>query len=109
MSSLPGFSLESFLLWNYDLTADDSGEANISRGLAEALGTAPQHRQNITQEQLKTLTAMFEHLREIIEARLLDFDEENQSWRDYGAGVCDYISDELHVSGTVYLQTLRES
>lgn len=38
MSSLPGFTLEAFLCWQYDLIVEGEEEANLSLGLAEFLG-----------------------------------------------------------------------
>lgn len=96
MSSLPGVTLESFLMWNYDLIVDGDGSANQSMAIAEACGVSSRRRR-ITAEQFAPLVAVFEPHREDVENWLLDFDEENQSWRDY-AGYCP-IPKELYRAG----------
>ena len=56
MSSLPGYTLEAFI-----------GDAFF----------------RITKEQEAKLVEFYESEREYIESKMLDFDEETQSWRDY--------------------------
>lgn len=87
MSSIPGYTLEDFVAWQWNLVVDEAPENNISLGMAEALGNvAPRPR--LTKEQFAPIVAIYEPLRETIERRLDDFDEDNQSWRSY-AGYVD--------------------
>ncbi len=90
MSSLPGFSLESFLLWNFDLVVDGEDEANISLGLAEWLGNI-KPRPRMSPEKFAELVAIFEPHREQVEYKLSAFDEETQSWRDYAGYAFDWL------------------
>lgn len=91
MSSLPGLKLEDYLAWEYDLTVTGQEEANISLGIAEALGTVKKARPTVSQEKFKELVNLHEHLREKIEDLLADFDEDTQSWRDYAQCFDVYI------------------
>lgn len=61
MSSIPGRTLESWLEWNYSIDQ-----------------CAP---------KFPVLVALFEEKREWVEDKLWDFDEDNQSWRDYNSAV----------------------
>ena len=81
---MPGLDLEDFVAWNYDLVVEDSTDVNFSLGVAELLSTIPQ-RQRMTKEEFAKVLAPFEPYRERVENWLLDFDEDNQSWRDYAA------------------------
>lgn len=105
MSSLPGYKLEDFLAWSYNVVVVGQGEANLSLGAAEMLGTIPL-RQRLTQEQFKELVELFEPWREYVEARLEEFDEETQSWRTY-AGYCfDDIPGPLYDMGYAYIRNI---
>lgn len=94
MSSLPGFSLESYLLWNFDLVVEDQEEANVSLGLAEALGNI-EPRPRMSQADFAKLAARYEPYREQVEYLLGDFDEETQSWRDYAFYCFDWLPNLL--------------
>lgn len=61
MSSIPGYSMEAWLEWNYSV-----GQAD---------------------PKFKLLVYMFEEYRTYIEDKLSDFDEDNQSWRAYNSAV----------------------
>jgi hypothetical protein len=107
MSSCPGLTLEDFLLWNYNLTAEFAPEANFSTGIAQALGNIrPRHC--LTQNQLRTLTEGFEHLRKEVENALLVFDDEGQSWRTYAGYAFDFIPDDIYTAGKIYIDALKE-
>lgn len=96
MSSLPGLTLESYVLWNYDLIVESQPDANFSLALAEALGNVSR-RPLINDELFKEILEPFELHREHVEELLRDFDEETQSWRDY-AGTCfDFLPDLGHL------------
>jgi hypothetical protein len=82
MSSIPGYTLEDFVAWQWNLVVDEAPENNISLGLAEALGNS-KPRPRLTKEQFAPIVAIYEPFREDIERRLEDFDEDTQSWRDY--------------------------
>ena len=105
MSSCPGSTLEDFLAWNFDLVVEDQRDPNFSLNIAEALGNiAPRPRMN--REQFKKLVALFEHHREMVEYKLEDFDEDNQSWRDYAGGSFDFITDAEYKSGRLLMDEI---
>lgn len=73
MSSIPGYTLEKYVGWLLNLVLDESsGERDLQR-----------------------LTAPFEPWRELVESRLLDFDEERHSWRGYAGSAFEFIPDEV--------------
>lgn len=111
MSSCPGLTLEDFLAWQYDLVVEDQDEANISLGLAEALGTAVTRRQVLTQKEFAVIVQLFEEHREGIEDKLLDYDEEDHgSWRTYACyGFDAFVTDELNEQVQSYLNQLKET
>lgn len=86
MSSIPGYNLEAFVAWQWNITVVGHAENNISLGLAEMLGNVAQ-RPILTAEQFKKVLSFYEPYRVDIEERLQDFDEENQSWRSYSEHV----------------------
>ena len=112
MSSIPGLTLESYVMWNHNLvvigylrwtyprrykgkkkeesikmaTFSFGTSANASLQIAEALGINT-YRVSLSQAQFDTILAIYEPYRAIVEARLTDFNEETQSWRTY-AGSC---------------------
>ncbi|MCY1337425.1 hypothetical protein D9M68_18950 [compost metagenome] len=95
MSSLPGYSLEDFVAWQWNLSVIDAPENNVSLGMAEFIGTvAP--RPTVTKEQLAKVVSLYEPYRETIEDRLLDFDEEEQSWRSYAEHVDSDVTEEIN-------------
>jgi len=98
MSSLPGLNLEDYIAWNYDLVVADSPEANWSLGAAEMLGSIPP-RKRMTKAEFTKVVEAFEPYREQVEDWLMDFDEENQSWRDYAgySPVPDEVFDSVAV------------
>lgn len=108
MSSLPGYDLEDFVAWNFDLVVEEQGEANPSLGLAEALGTR-KPRPRLTKEQFAAVLAPFEPYRERVEHALHEFDEENQSWRDYAGYSFDYIPDAVYEAAQSALRRKGES
>jgi hypothetical protein len=96
-------------MWNYGITVEDETDANKSLGIAEVLGNV-KPRNRLTKEQFATLLSYFEPFRDEVEYKLNDFDEENQSWRDYAGAVFeDMPPDHALVSGAAYLKTLFES
>lgn len=107
MSSLPGLSLEAFLCWQYDITVVGHEEANISLGMAEILGNIPR-RPLLTEEQFKTIINLFEPYREQVEDRLLDFEEDEMSWRSYACYAFDFIPEELDPQVMAILAKLKE-
>jgi hypothetical protein len=89
MSEIPGYTLESFLLWNFDLVAEGHDEADLSLGLAEMLGTIPL-RPRLSQERFAKIVADFEPHRERVEESLRDYDPDH-SWRDYASYAFDWL------------------
>lgn len=106
MSSCPGYTLEAFLMWNYNLRVQDSPEANIGLGMAELMGHDSQ-RPLLTQAQFAPIVEMHEPHRETVEHLLDAFDEETQSWRSYGSSVDDCLPQELTSKVQEYLKTLH--
>lgn len=95
MSSLPGYSLEDYLMWNFDLVVDGDTSANPSQAIAEAMGTSPEPRPRITGEQFAPIVAAYEPWRAYVQNRLSEFDEETQSWRDYAGYAFENLPDQL--------------
>ena len=124
MSSIPGLTLESYVMWNHNLvvigylrriyprrhkgkekeesikmaTFSFGTSANTSLQIAEALGVNTR-RVNLSPAQFDTILSIYEPYRAIVETRLADFNEESQSWRTY-AGSCfndieETIGDEV--------------
>lgn len=97
MSSRPGITLESFIEWNWDLVVmNGEPDANVSLGLAEMMGNI-KPRPRITPEQFAPIVAVYEPYREHVEYNLDEFDEENQSWRDYAGyafSIPDHVTEE---------------
>jgi len=106
VSSLPGYKLEDYVAWNWNLRVDGEAENNMSLGLAELLGSI-KPRPGITKEQFAPILAIYEPFREDVERRLEDFDEDTQSWRDYAQYVCPDISDELEAKAEALVKELR--
>lgn len=98
MSSLPGYFLEDFLMWNYDLIVEGDADANTSLKIAEALGMITRRRE-LTKQQFKPVVDLFEKYREDVERKLDDFDEDEQSWRDYAGYGFDFIPEEIYDKG----------
>lgn len=107
MSSIPGPTLEAFLMWNYDLIVDGDGSGNLSRQLAEAIGTAPQRRREIDGDHFAKLVAIYEPYREMVEDRLSDFDEKTQSWRDYAGHGFQFLPASLWDHGSKIIAGTR--
>jgi len=101
MSSIPGLTLESYIMWNHNLVVIGYLSANTSLHIAEALGINTR-RVNLSQAQFNTVLTIYEPYRADVERRLEDFNEETQSWRTY-AGSCfndieDAIGDEVSLT-----------
>lgn len=103
MSSIPGYSLEEYLAWCFSITVEDLGETNVSVGMAEALGKVLP-RPAMSKACFAKLVSYFEPHRHEVEDRLMDFDEENQSWRDYAGYAFDFIPEELNVFGERFVK-----
>lgn len=109
MSSIPGYSLEDLVAWQYNITVVGQSDPNASLAIAEALGISGRVRPLLTDEQFAPIVARFEEFREVAERRLDDFDEECQSWRTYG-GTCfdDLFTDENDAWVQAFLKDLAE-
>lgn len=105
MSSIPGYTLEAFLAWQNNLIVEGEGENNVSRGMAESIGAAVR-RPVLSKVQFKPLVAMYEPYREIIEARLMDFNEETQSWRGYAEYVDADVPETVEQVARRYIHNL---
>lgn len=77
MSSLPGYTLEDYISWQWDVVAP-SVDGNVSLRIAEGLGM-PSRRKAITAVQFQRIVAIYEPLRHYVEKRLDEFDDESQS------------------------------
>lgn len=107
MSSLPGLTLEAYLMWNYDLIVDGNTSANSSLHMAETLGTSTK-RIRIPQAKFDFLVALLEPHRGVIEEMLVDFNEAQQSWRMYAPSVSVLVDESVWTIATNYVQSLRE-
>lgn len=94
MSSFPGLNLEDYVMWQHDLIVDNQTHANPSLRIAEVLGVDTR-RVRINAEQFAPILALYEAWREQIEYKLLDFDEDSQSWRDYAGCSFDFVPEEV--------------
>ena len=103
MSSLPGYRLEDFLAWNYDLIVDGDGSTNPSLQIAEALGNISP-RSNIDKGRFRALVELFEEYREGVEYKLADFNEKPRSWRDYAYYAFDFIPENVFDEGAAFLK-----
>lgn len=100
MSSIPGYTLEKFIMWNYNLIVEGDPTANPSLQIAELLGNI-QRRPDWSLEQFKPLVELFEPYRYDVE-RVLDYydEEENGSWRWFAGYAFDFIPDEIYNAGS---------
>ena len=94
MSSLPGYTLEDFVAWQWNLIVEEQSESNVSLGMAEFFGTVSR-RKTLTQTEFKEIISLYLPYRQVIEERLADFDEETQSWRGYAEVVDPDIPEEV--------------
>jgi len=109
MSSKPGDTMEDFLAWQLDIVVENHGEANVSLGIAEALGNVLPRRR-LSWKQFQFIVVVCEPLREDIERQLREFDEETScSWRDYCAVFEDYYPDEIDKWCRDYLKALASN
>jgi len=93
MSSRPGLDLEDFLMWNYDLVVEGLEDANSAVQMTEVLGH-PSRRVRLTAKEFAPILQAAEDHRDDVERRLLDYDEDEQSWRSY-AGSVDWLPKEV--------------
>ena len=94
MSSIPGYTLEDYIMWEVNITVDDLSDANHSLGIAESLGNITR-RSHLTKDEFNDIVLLWEPYRDSVESTLGGFDADQQSWRDY-AGYCfDYIPPSL--------------
>lgn len=93
MSSLPGYTLESYLMWQFNITVDEYADANPSLEIAEVLLNKQPVRKNLTKEQFQPVVDLFELFRDYVERQLENFDEGKQSWRDYAGYAFTNIPD----------------
>lgn len=105
MSSLPGRSLEAFLMWKYDLLVEGLPDANSSQRILEAMGK-PSERLKLTAREFRPLIDLYSNDRDEIETALNHFNEEEQSWRDY-AGFSFYFTDKYDEAVKMYLSMVK--
>lgn len=86
--------MESYLMWELNITVEDLHDANESREMAEILGNV-ERRPHLSAEQFAPIVEMFELYREQIEHSLSRYNEEYQSWRDYAGYAFDFIPEDL--------------
>lgn len=94
MSSRPGLDLQDYVAWMFDVVVQDQADPNFSLAAAELLGTAV-CRRRIAQSDFKKVIRLFEPWRVQIEDKLLDFNEDTQSWRDYACYAFDFVPNHL--------------
>jgi hypothetical protein len=99
MSSRPGLTLEAWLEDEYFLVLLDDRIIGIPD---------PGRLVPVRLEQFTQLVTLFEPHRDYVEDKLLDFDEENQSWRAYNSAVFDScFPDELLVQAQELVSSWR--
>lgn len=108
MSEIPGYTLEAFVEWEWNFVVIGESDKNFNLAVAEML-SGNYNRPRITKEQFAKLIALYEPYREMIECRLDQFDEDNQSWRGYCNHVTEGISseDQLLIEAMVKLLKLQ--
>lgn len=82
MSYCPGYTLEEWLAYEYSLNVYSDGQLTSDSWRAKYAG-----QRVVTHEQFYELLDMFRPHREYVEEKLLDFNEEEQSWRSYNSAV----------------------
>jgi len=105
MSSCPGLQLEDFIMWKHDLIVDGYTGANSSLQIAETLGVQTR-RVRITRDQFIPFVELYEPYRDHVEQLLLDFDEYENSWRDYAGYNFDFIPDTICEQAEFYFKKL---
>ena len=107
MSSIPGRTLEDLVAWCYDIIVEGQDDPNTSLQIAEMLGTSAGRRPVLTEAEFAPLLARFESHRESAEYLLGEFDEDCQSWRDYGGSVFGHVfTDENDAWALEYLKSI---
>lgn len=108
MSEIPGYTLEAFVEWEWNFAVIGESDKNFNLAVAEMLN-GNYRRPRITKEQFAKLIALYEPYRDMIEYRLDQFDEDNQSWRGYCNCVTEGISsdDQLLIEAMVKLLKLQ--
>lgn len=108
MSEIPGYTLEEFVEWEWSFAVIGESDKNFNLAVAEMLN-GNYRRPRITKEQFAKLIALYEPYRDMIEYRLDQFDEDNQSWRGYCNCVTEGISsdDQLLIEAMVKLLKLQ--
>lgn len=109
MSSCPGATLERYLEWLWDLIVDGDTGANPSLQIAELMGVDTR-RIRITAEQFAPILALYEPYRELIEDKLMDYNEEdNGSWRDYACYAFDSVPESIDDQAEVLRKALTDA
>lgn len=108
MSEIPGYTLEEFVEWEWSFAVIGESDKNFNLAVAEMFN-GNYRRPRITKEQFAKLIALYEPYRDMIEYRLDQFDEDNQSWRGYCNCVTEGISsdDQLLIEAMVKLLKLQ--
>lgn len=94
MSSCPGCKLEYFLIWELNVLVENEPDCNKSLQMHASI-FGMDNRSVVSQKTFRSIVSLFEEYRETVEHRLIDFDDENQSWRDYAGSAFEFIPDEL--------------
>lgn len=103
MSTIPGYDLEDYVMWYFNIKVEGMADANPSLQIAETIGTANQYRKVITSEKFQKIVTLFEPYREDTEYWLSEFDEENHSWRDYAGFSEDRFPKDVIEAAKEYL------
>lgn len=107
MSSLPGYTMEDFLSWNYGIVFKNI-DGNESLRIAEIMGTGVS-RPRLDEKTWLELLELFESYRNEIEYKLSDFDEDEQNWRDYAGYSFDFIPDEVYDKGRMIIEKSHDN
>lgn len=90
MSTIPGRTLEAYVMWEHDFIVDGDNSANESLRIAESLGR-PTGRVCITGAEFVRVLECYGPWRSQIEYALNTFSEDVQSWRDYAGYAFDFL------------------
>lgn len=108
MSSLPGLTLEYYLMWLFDLIVDGDGSANAFLQIAEAIGVSTR-RTRISGLDFAPIVRIYEPMRECIENTLAKFDEDSMSWRDYAIACQSCNPPEIYSDANSLVNVLRRA
>jgi hypothetical protein len=102
MSHCPGYTLEAYLTYAFDLLVEEH---------STAIRAFYAYQKILSPEQFASLVKIFESCREGVESRLDDYmdggEEDHGSWRDWEDNVHGRVPDEIWKLGREYINSLK--